>query len=69
MTLEIYIKNLQEFVGENPEMSQALVITASDDEGDSYEPVHWIPSSGLYSDREFRQELYEDEKFNAVCVN
>tara|TARA_R110002074_G_scaffold32309_4_gene90245 strand:- start:18791 stop:19000 length:210 start_codon:yes stop_codon:yes gene_type:complete len=69
MTLEIYIKNLQEFVVENPEMSQALVVTSSDDEGNSYDHVHYSPSSGIYTDREFRHELYEDEKFNAVCVN
>jgi hypothetical protein len=66
MTLEKYIKNLQEFVEENPEMKDALVVTSADAEGNSFEPVYHTPSSGRYQDCEFRQELYEDEKFNAV---
>lgn len=75
MTLKKYIENLNEFVKENPETLNMQVVTSSDDEGNSYNLVHFTPSKGIYKDREFiSHEQYEDwdredSETNAVCVN
>jgi hypothetical protein len=75
MTLKEFIKNLNEFVKENPETLDMQVITSKDDEGNGFNLVHYTPSKGIYKDREFiSSEQYEDyerdgSETNAVCVN
>lgn len=75
MTLKEYIKGLQEFLKENPETGEMQVITSSDDEGNSFNPVYFSPSKGIYEDLEFIPlEQIEDwerdeDEINSVCVN
>ena len=44
MKLEEYIESLTELVNKHPEYLEYYVVTASDDEGNSYNAVHYIPS-------------------------
>jgi hypothetical protein len=75
MTLKEYIENLNEFVKENPEALDYIVVYSSDDEGNSYSQVYYTPSIGQYKDYEFiHAENFEDremdgEDANAVCIN
>ena len=75
MTLKEYVENLNEFVKENPEALDYIVVYSSDDEGNSYGRVHYTPSIGQYEDYEFiHVESFEDremdgEDANAVCIN
>jgi len=66
MTLKEFKENLDEFIAENPEALDLLVITARDDEGNGFNPVHYTPSMGRYEDREFEQDSLNA---NAVCLN
>jgi hypothetical protein len=75
MTLKEYIENLNEFVKENPEALEYIVVSSSDDEGNSYSPVYYTPSIGQYEDHEFihvenfEDREMDDEDTNAVCIN
>lgn len=70
-----YIKHLNEFVKNHPESAMLQVYTASDDEGNSYNPVHFTPSI-LHIDG--NGETYSSEDIDTdtdlkltqiVCVN
>lgn len=67
MKLKDYIKLLQEIAKENP---NALVISASDEEGNSFNPVIYKPSILYYSKN---NSEVSDVKCNgyveAVCIN
>ena len=74
MNLNKYIARLVELVESNPKYGELTVITASDDEGNDYNEVHFDPSLGNFEDAEFT--LYEEDEdddeqpdVNAVCVN
>jgi len=75
MTLRDYIEGLQEFVQKNEAALDWKVVTADDDEGNSYSETYFQPSAGKYEVREFvSEEEYEDyeideDETNAVCVN
>jgi len=75
MTLKQYIRKLQEFAQENPETLDMLVVSSSDDEGNSFSMVQYAPTKGIYENREFvTEDSIEDygrdkEEINAVCIN
>jgi hypothetical protein len=71
MKFKAYVKNLNELLEQRPETAELDVITASDDEGNSYNQVYYSPSVGIHSDSEFDVENVEEEQdsINAVCVN
>lgn len=67
MKLKHYIKLLQEIAKENPD---ALVISASDEEGNSYNPVMYKPSILYYSKKDGDvNDVKYDGYVEAVCVN
>lgn len=68
MKLKNFLENLNEFVKQNPKVLELDVVTSSDDEGNSYNLVHYSPSIGIYKDREF--EITEDlDEADSVCIN
>jgi len=70
MILKDFIKNLNEFVEENPETLDMQVITSIDSEGNGFEYVHYTPSKGLFENHEFIQKDEENDlNCNAVCIN
>jgi hypothetical protein len=80
MTLKDYIKSLQKLAKDHPD---AILISASDAEGNSYSEVSWKPSLMWYdrSNREVYNEDdledyrenhdndLEDQLVRAICVN
>lgn len=73
MKLQEYINNLQKVLDEHGDLD---VVYAVDDEGNGFGEVHFTPTVGHYSDREFysNEEDFEDYGIdkndkNAVCVN
>jgi hypothetical protein len=46
----------------------AEVISSSDDEGNSFGPVHFHPSAGKFKGYEFDNDV-KPNQVNAVCVN
>lgn len=72
MTLEEYIKTLQEYAKNNPETLQLDVITSSDDEGNSYNNIYFEPSKGCFERQDKSFDIIDEdnnEDINAVCVN
>lgn len=74
MNLTQYTQNLLKFLEENPEAGALQVITAMDEEGDGYSPVHYEPSVGYFTDEEGEGEFWkvddiESGEANSVCVN
>jgi hypothetical protein len=75
MTLKEFIKNLKQFVKENPETLEMQVVTSINDEGNGYNLVQFTPSKGIFEDKEFissdgyEEEERESSETNAVCVN
>jgi len=81
MNFKEYLEKLNAFAKENPESLGFVVVSSSDDEGNSYNKVHYDPSLGHY-DGEYNgdwhseenikdePEEYEDDiKLNSVCIN
>jgi hypothetical protein len=72
MTLRKYIAALNALAKEDPKALEYTVVTASDDEGNSYDEVNFGPAVGQYESWEMTfpdGEDDEDLKLNAVCVN
>jgi len=71
MKLQEYMSNLNELTDKHPEYLDLEVVTASDDEGNDFNIVHYAPSVGEYTDREFicQSDFEDDEVVNAICVN
>jgi len=71
MKLKDYVKHLSELLEKRPEAAEFEVVSASDDEGNSYGVVYYSPSIGTFSDYEFEVENVEEEQdsVNAVCIN
>ncbi len=68
MNLKTYIDNLLKLVETNPEALTMEVVTSSDDEGNSYNRVHYTPSLGrLHVDGDFCTE--DSCEPDTVCVN
>jgi hypothetical protein len=69
MKLHEYIAQLKKLIADNPETANFDVIYSGDDEGNYYNQVYFSPTLGNYADGEFTDELEEDMKNNAVCIN
>lgn len=71
MILKEYIQHLLDIVDKNPEYNGFTVVSASDDEGNDFQPVHYTPSIGFYDEdeREFANDEEYSERFNAICIN
>lgn len=70
MKFKEYIKQLKEFLQENPEAANLDVIYAKDAEGNGFDNVHYGPTIGNFEDGDFSEEpLDNDPSFNAVCIN
>jgi pyruvate dehydrogenase complex dehydrogenase (E1) component len=70
MKLREYLKALNTLVKDNPEALDMVVVTSSDDEGNSFHLVNFEPCIGLFDERnrEFEQLDFSDGA-NAVCLN
>ncbi len=76
MKLKEFLENLNELVKENPQALEYLVVSASDDEGNSYSEVVYDPNVGYFDSKEddfTNEEAFEDweieEEVNAICIN
>lgn len=75
MTLENYIKQLQEIVEQNPDYKKLTVIYATDDEGNDFKGIGFAPSLGNYNHGSFTQqenfdEIDDDDQYvNVICIN
>lgn len=65
MKLKDYIEDLQKLATKYPEL---VVVTASDDEGNSYGEVNYSPSVGHFDGNEFDVSSVR-KPANAVCLN
>lgn len=66
MLLKEYIANLQKFVNDYPECLELCVVYATDDEGNSYENIHYSPTI-LTTDDEGEYVAFSNKSFN--CIN
>ncbi len=74
MTAQQYLEQLTKLVAENPD---AILIYASDDEGNNFRETHFSPTLGNfsltdYSNGEFipqDSEDFESHELNAICLN
>jgi hypothetical protein len=73
MTFKEYITSLQEYLNTHPEAASYTVLTASDDEGNSFSEDIFDVSRGLWEDGEWQCEenLPCDitHEYNSICVN
>ena len=67
MKLKEFIDNLNQLVKEYPETAELMVVSADDDEGNGFTPIHYAPTTGNYDEDE--KHFTEDIEANAVCVN
>jgi len=67
MILKEYLNHLNTLAKDKPELLDLLVITASDDEGNSFNPVVYTPIAGNYNNGEFIADHHQT--LNAVCLN
>ena len=66
LTLQEYIENLQELITENPDLADAEVWTAIDDEGNGYQSISCSPSLGLVDREDDYSAEYIYDLNNAV---
>jgi hypothetical protein len=74
MKLKEYIAELKIILKNFPELKDAELIYACDDEGNSFNKVFYTPSIGAWADNEFtdvRELTYAkaDKRVNAICIN
>jgi hypothetical protein len=78
MTFKAYLKQANDLAKKNPELLELQVVNSSDDEGNSFTPVEFGASAGLFlEDKEDfilegefdLMDLPENTKPNAVCIN
>jgi hypothetical protein len=62
MKLKEYAKNIAAIAKKYP---NATVVSASDEEGNSFDEVQFTPTAGNFNGRDFDDE----GKINAVCIN
>jgi hypothetical protein len=61
MNLGRYVELLQDLIYDNPEAIGYMVITASDDEGNSYRENHQSPGIGHFSEEEYGEWTSEED--------
>ena len=59
------IKNLQAL---KKKYGNVIAVSASDEEGNSYNPVYYSPTPGRFENNEFNDEPLVEE-VNSVCIN
>lgn len=64
MTLTQYIQYLQ--ISADEHGGDLQVVYSCDDEGNSFDSIHFTPTIGKYDNRQFTDT---EDKPNAVCVN
>mgnify|MGYP003342300280 CR=1 FL=1 len=66
-----YLEHLVLLLNENPELANADVVYAVDDEGNDFGIVNWVPSIGYFDkhERDFIPEDSIDEDEEDMCVN
>jgi len=84
MTLQEYINKLQNYLKENPQYKDCMVIYSKDDEGNAYYEVgDWGPSEGYIADlddycfvplfkhheEDWEENELTDKDINVVCIN
>jgi hypothetical protein len=78
MTLENYIKGLQQVMEFNPRFKDCEVIYSVDDEGNAYHKIEFGPSLAIVEDLDERylevdisdESMGEDlDNVNAICIN
>lgn len=75
ITLKDYVEKLNDFIKENPETLELMVVYGVDDEGNDYKPIVYTPSKGKFDKNEFIPFVnFEDydlnkEDVNSVCIN
>jgi len=67
MTLNEYIKNLQEIQEQGHGDKQ--VIYAKDAEGNGFAPVYYKPTLGVFDGEDFMDDESFEDIPNSVCVN
>lgn len=67
MKLKQFAKNINELLEKYP---NAIVVYASDGEGNHFNEVFYEPSPGYIEENEFTHEHYlVKTKVNAICIN
>ena len=68
MKIREYISHLTVMAVAHPDLE---VVYASDEEGNSYDPVRYRPLLGHYDGVEFEghEDVEDKEALNAVCIN
>lgn len=68
MKLKEYAEKISKLAIKYPE---AIIIYGSDDEGNSFQEIHYNPTAGQYEDGEFARGKGLDRKLpiNAICIN
>ena len=73
MKLKKFLNKLNKIAKENPVVLDYDVITASDDEGNSYHQVHFDPSVGILVDGEDYESNTGEDQFSqtaeVICIN
>lgn len=75
ITFKEYLEKLNNYLRDNPEVADMIVVSSSDDEGNSFNPVISAPIKGMYEGGEFTSfTQFEDSELalnpiNAVCIN
>ncbi|MGB2185090.1 MAG: hypothetical protein ACPH5P_00275 [Akkermansiaceae bacterium] len=69
MKLTAYIAALNEIAHSHPNALLMDVVYSVDEEGNRFQPVHYVPSVGYYEDGEFFYHMSIQKPSNAVCVN
>ena len=75
MKFKEYLENLNKFAKEKPQSLDFDVVTSSDDEGNSFNAVHYPPSLGVSDDGDFidlenlKDYGYSESDVNSICVN
>jgi hypothetical protein len=75
MKLKEYIAHLNKIAESNPKALNMEVVTASDDEGNCFRRVSYLPSVGLFkgtdftSKDEFKYMGIKAKSENAICLN
>lgn len=66
MTLLEFKTNLNDFIKENPNSLNLQVITSKDGAGNSFFPVHYSPSKGIFKGDQFNES---NIKADSICIN
>lgn len=72
MILSEYLASIQELIEDRPELLEAEVIYATDNEGAEYYPCQFSATAGNYDGEyieESDEDFHEEMQVNAVCIN